>query len=145
MNNTTAVAMKLITEAKGFKEVIKEYDNYDREAVFTRDAIPEGCALRATPREEYMSVEVYRYHPFNAEVTAARAAMVAAHNARSDSYPTVKFVIDGWTPVKLAEMQGKVAERVTAYKAATVRIEATIRTYNAALEAQRLEILGGTT
>ena len=136
--------MKLITESKHFKEVIKQYDIYENTAFFTRSQIPEGCFLSVEQYNEHILACVYRLHPFNAQVTTARHEQIAYSNLRGDSAPTVRFAIDGWTPEKLAEMQVKTAERAAKYAELTRKYQDAAKAYNAALEAQRREITGET-
>lgn len=135
--------MKLIAESKHFKEVIKEFNIYEDTAFFTRSHIPEGCFLSVEQYNENILACVYRLHPFNTQVTAARHEQIAYSNLRGDSAPTVRFAIDGWTPKKLAEMQVKTTERAAKYAELTRKYQEATKVYNAALEAQRLEILGG--
>lgn len=134
--------MNLTTTSTCFREVLKEYDNYERCVTLRPGDIPEGCSVDIEGYDDYQNVCIYRDHPFNEQVKATRAAKVAAYSSRADSYPTVKFVIDGWTPDKLAEMQAKAAQRVVDYKAATARIDTATKAYNEAFEAQLLEIKG---
>jgi hypothetical protein len=137
--------MKLEQTTKGFKEVIKAFDCYESEVMFDQDSIPKGCVLSVKACDDHLQVCVYRFHPFNEKVVAARRDQVAYSNLRGDSFPTVKFYIKDWTPEKLAEMQAKVAQRVVKYNDLTVKYVEATKAYNAALEAQRREITGEST
>lgn len=135
--------MKLELTNRGFKEIINAFKTYDGEILFDRESIPEGCKLSVVVCDDHMAVCVYRFHPYNEKVLAARADQVTYSNLRSDVNPTVKFYVADWTPEKLAQTQVRMAERVAEYNKLTAKYKEVTEIHLAALKAQRLEILGG--
>jgi alpha-N-acetylglucosamine transferase len=132
--------MNMTITQTGFREVIESYDYYSTPIKLKVSNLQPDAVVEITPYEGYACVTIYRDYPFNEALKAATSLKAEAATASYKLYPTTRFDIDGWTPEKLAEVQSNNAAQAAAYEVATARLIEATAAYDAAFDAQFIEV-----
>jgi hypothetical protein len=131
--------MQLIQKSNCFREIVQQWTIHDQSATINPSSIPAGTMLSIEQvGEDGLICTIYREHPFNVEVLAARKIRIMLSD--SMEYPTLKYNVTDWDVAKFKAMQEKAQTRLEKYIQASIKYKSANEAYTRALAKQRTQI-----